>query len=188
MSQFNSFSYDVQRPTGLCAFTGRSFDPGESYMATLVEVSPAENEPQTTAAGLKRIDVALTTWEQGQRPADLYCYWRATVALPDDKKKLFVDDDVLMNLFERLVDAEQPDRQAFRFVLALILMRKRLLKYSSTEKRPDAQGNEQEWWRMSGKSIAGAEPEAYEVLNPGLDEQRLAQVTEQLGEILETEL
>lgn len=188
MSQFNSTSYDIQRPTGVCAFTGRALAPGEAYTATLVEVDQSADEKPAAGSGLKRLDVSLTSWEQGQRPGELFCFWRATVPLPEEKKKLFVDDDVLLNLFCRLEDAEQPDRQAFRFVLALILMRKKMLKYGSSEQRSDAAGTAQEWWLMRGKSVEGAEPETFEVLNPGLDEQRLAQVAEQLGEILEAEL
>ena len=188
MSQFNASSYDIQRPTGQCAFTDRTFEPGEAYIATLVEVDQPAGAAGAAGLGLKRIDVALAAWEQGRRPDELFCFWRATVPLPDGKEKLFVDDDVLMNLFRRLEDAQQPDRQAFRFVLALMLMRKRMLKYGSSEQRRDATGAEQEWWLMRGKSVAGAEPEAFDVLNPGLDEQRLVQVAEQLGEILEAEL
>ena len=188
MTQFNASSYDIQRPTGVCAYTGETLEPGAAYIATLVEVDQAESDAGTAASGLKRLDVSLVAWEQGQRPDELFCFWRATVARPDDKKKLFVDDDVLMNLFRRLEDAEQPERQAFRFVLALILMRKRILKYGSTEQRRNVDGDECEWWLMRGRSVEGAEPETFDVLNPGLDEQRLGQVTEQLGEILEAEL
>ena len=189
MSQFNAPAYDIQRPTGVCAFTGRTIEPGESYTATLVEVDQADAESgKADNGGLKRIDVSADAWDKGLRPDDLFCFWRATVPEPAEKKKLFVDDDVLMNLFRRLEDTDRPDRLAFRFVLTLILMRKRLLKYTRSEQRPDDAGNQQEWWTMRGKSIEGAEPEMFDVLNPGLDEQQLQHVTEQLGEILEAEL
>ena len=188
MSQFNTPAYDIQRPTGVCAFTGRTIEPGESYMATLVEIDGSQGESAGGAAGLKRVDVSEVAWERGDRPDGLFCFWRATVPVPDEKKKLFVDDDVLMNLFRRLEDTDRHDRLAFRFVLALILMRKKLLKYTGAEQRPDEAGEDQEWWTTRGRPVEGAEPEAFDVLNPRLDEQQLQKVTEQLGEILEAEL
>jgi len=179
MSQFNTPTYDVERPTGQCAFTARALEPGETYIATLIEVEREEG-----GMGLKRIDVSTESWEQGGRPDGLFCFWKATVPVPEEKKKLLVDDDVLMNLFRRLEDADQDDRIAFRFVLALILMRKKLLRYESSEKRDG-----EEWWLLSAKApVEGAERERLSVLDPHLDEQRITKVTEQLGEILEAEL
>jgi hypothetical protein len=179
MSQFNTPTYDIERPTGQCAFTARALEPDETYIATLIEV-----EREDGTLGLKRIDVSNEAWEQGGRPDGLFCFWKATVPVPEEKKKLLVDDDVLMNLFRRLEDADQDDRIAFRFVLALILMRKKLLRYESSEKRDNG-----EWWQLTAKAPAeGAEREQLSVLDPHLDEQRIMKVTEQLGEILEAEL
>ena len=67
----------------------------------------------------------------------LFSHWESTVPQPNEKKKIFVDDAVLMNLLVRLADTDQPQRLAFRFVLALILMRKKLLRYEGAQKRPD---------------------------------------------------
>jgi hypothetical protein len=179
MSQFNTPTYDVERPTGQCAFTARSLEPNETYIATLVEV-----EREDGGMALKRIDVSSESWERGDRPENLFCFWKATVAVPEEKKKLLVDDEVLMNLFRRLEDADQDDRIAFRFVLALILMRKKLLRYEGSEKRADGP-----WWLLSAKAPSErAERERLSVLDPQLDEQRITKVTEQLGEILEAEL
>lgn len=126
MTQFNSASYDVQRPSGQCAFTGRQMEPGEVYIATLVEDGDS----------FQRVDVSLEAWERGDRPEHLFSFWRTTQPEPEQKRKLFVDDEVLMNLLRRLEDADQFQRVAFRFVLALILMRKKLLRYDGSERGP----------------------------------------------------
>jgi hypothetical protein len=195
MSQFNAPTYDIERPSGQCAFTGRELQPGEAYIAALVDVEPTPQNP----SGLKRLDVSMDAWRDGQRPEHVFSHWKATVPEPSAKKKLFVDDGVLMNLLIRLADAEQPQRIAFRFVLALILMRKKLLRYDGMEKRPaaDEQGQAitQDWWQMTpkldvSKGIFGKwnESEKLTVLDPHLDEQQTLAVTQQLGEILEAEL
>ncbi|MFW6028171.1 MAG: hypothetical protein ACOC9Q_01440 [bacterium] len=212
MSQFNTPSYDIPRTTGICAKTGRALEPGEPYFATLVEIPPeqqqaAEGEQaQASAAaalGMQRIDVSLEAWEEGFRPAHLFCFWKTTVPQPNEKKKLFVDDAVLMNLLRRLEDATEPQRLAFRYVLALILLRKKLLRFDTTERRTVEQENEagqtetveQEWWHFTPKQDVSkghfgrwAEDETIVVLDPRLDEAQIEQVTYQLGEILEAEL
>jgi hypothetical protein len=195
MTQFNAPAYDIERPTGQCAFTGKQLQPGDPYVAALVELDPntvpTPTKPGAVAAnlGFKRLDISIEAWNEGKRPDRLFSYWRSTVRAANEKKKLFVDDEVLMNLFRRLADTDQPQRLAFRFVLTLILMRKRLLKYEGTEKRASqdasgAGGGGQEWWKV----IAKGDPEPMLVLNPQLDETQIQQVTEQLGEILEAEL
>ncbi len=203
MSQFNSPAYDVQKTTGRCAITGSVLQPEEEYIATLVE----DDDDL-----LRRVDISTAAWEEGKRPENLFSYWKAVVPKPDEKKKLFVDDDVLMNLLRRLEDATQPQRIAFRFVLTLILMRKKLLRYDYTDhhdvtdKSGDGEKEEgemaggeervaEEWWVLTPKLDLSKGPmgkwnndEKISVLDPRLDEESIRQVTDQLGEILQAEL
>jgi hypothetical protein len=195
VTQFNAPTYDVQKPTGRCAFSGRELKVGEAYMASLTELPLQATEGQTAgtpptaaaALGMQRVDVSLEAWRDGYRPGGLFCYWRSTVPEPNQKRRLFVDDQVLLNLFHRLEGATEEARLSFRFVLALILMRKKMLKYESSEQRPDAAGGQQEWWLMSAKT-GDWQAQRCEVLNPRLDEAKIGQVTQQLGEILEGEV
>lgn len=179
MSQFNAPTYDIERHTGQCAFTGQSLEPGQAYIATLVEVDPDPENPKANPSGLKRMDVALNVWESGSRPPRLFSFWKSVVPQPNQKKKVFVDDQVLMNLVKRLADADQPQRLSFRFVLALILMRKKLLRYEGSKMM-----DEKDIWLMTPKG----EEQPLEIFNPQLDDEQIQQVTEQLGEILEGEL
>ena len=200
MSWINTPTYNIQRPTGRCVMTDKPLEPGDRYIAALVEAEavPSGEDPkeaeaasdgeQAADSGLRRVDISLEAWEQGQRPEWVFSFWQSTVPMPNEKKKQFVDDAVLMNLLVRLEDTDQPQRLAFRFVLALILMRKKLLRYEGTEKRADKSGGEQEWWRMTPKPSLGMPDEPIDVLNPHMDDQQIQQVTEQLGEILEAEL
>ncbi|MFA9477177.1 hypothetical protein ACERK3_02600 [Phycisphaerales bacterium AB-hyl4] len=225
MSQFNATNYEVPRTSGVCALTGRNLEPGEPYYATLVEIDsnaaakPADESGESAtpdakskakadaksdaqslanALGMMRLDVSQEAWEQGSRPERMFSYWKSTVPQPNEKKKLFVDDAVLMNLFRRLEDAREPQRQAFRYVLGLILMRKRLLRFDGAERREaevDGEAVEQEWWQLTPKVDVNKGPmskwneeETIELLDPRLDESQIEQVTQQLGEILEAEL
>lgn len=198
MTQFNAPAYDIERPTGQCAFTGRVLAPGEAYMATLVELDEQEaaqlGKNKSTAAaaalGLKRLDVAMEAWQQGKRPERIFGYWKTVVPEPHKKKKVFVDDDILLSLLRRLADESDPQKLAFRFVLALILMRRKMLRYDGMVTKAD-----QAWWQLVPKLDPAKGPlgkwneqEKIEVLDPHLDEQQTQQVTEQLGQVLEAEL
>ncbi len=198
MTQFNAPGYDVERPTGRCAFCGRELAVGESYIAALVELDEAERRAAAVgkagspaaALGLRRLDVSMEAWQSGQRPERLFGHWKATVQEPNRKKRMFVDDEVLLGLLRRLGEASEPQRVAFRFVLTLILMRRKMLRYDGTVQR-----GEQQWWQVVPKLDASKGPlgkwndaEPIEVLDPHLDQSAVLQVTEQLGQILEAEL
>ena len=191
MSQLNAPQYDVQRPTGECVATGRVLDPGETYYAALVDVPEDEQQRGTAGdAGLRRVDVCQAAWDEGYRPERLFSYWRSTVPEPRQKPRLLVDDAVLMNLFTRLQGEAQPQRIAFRYVLALILMRKRLLRYDGSRREA-----EHEVWLMTPKEDVARGPlgrwdheGTLEVVDPRLDEAGVQAVLDSLGQVLEAEL
>ncbi len=158
--------WEIHKPLGLCSGTGREIEVGQEYFAALVE------GPE----GLERRDFTAEYWES-QRP-EVYCFWKARLPEPNQKKKLFVNDEMLMSFFERLTEETEAERLNFRFVLGMILMRKRKLKYESTEIREG-----QEFWRLR---VTG-EKRFVEVLNPHLDEAQINQLTEQIGEILHSD-
>ena len=204
MTQFNAPTYDIERSSGQCAFTGKIMQPGEPYMAVLVEIDPAEVAAQAgekepakgktsksgaqqaaMVLGFKRLDVSMQAWEANQRPPRMFGYWKSTVAAPNQKKKLFVDDEILFNLFVRLGEGENTQRQGFRFVLGLILMRKKLLKYEGSFQKTDESGQLREWWRLIGRGTQGP---VLEMMNPQMDEAMVNQVKDQLAEVLAAEL
>ena len=97
----------------------------------------------------------------------------------EEKKKVFVDDEVLCTLFERLSDATEPVKVHFRFVLGLILMRKRLVIYDGARHE---EGRDIWIVRMKGKD------EKLELTDPKLNEQQVTEVSQQLSQILNEEL
>jgi len=88
--------------------------------------------------------------------------------------------ELLVNFFERLDGTEEPARISFRFVLALVLMRKKLLVYDRSDKGPDGT----EVWTMHLKG----DRQVHKVVNPQMDEDKIAEVSGKLSEILEGEL
>ena len=161
--------YEVARPRGQCIVCQVQIEPQQPLMAALKE----------TPTGFERLDVCLKDWPDFDK-ANLIGFWKTTMPLVEQKKKLFVDDEVLCQLFERLSDTTEPAKLNFRFVLGLILMRKRLIIYESTRHDDD---NREIWQvRFKGKD------QILDLLNPRLDESQIVDVSNQLGEILNEEL
>ena len=99
--------------------------------------------------------------------------------LPNQKKKLFIDDDMLMAFFERLGTETDPEKINFRFVLTLMLMRKRKLKYENSRTEDG-----KEIWQLR---VTGQQ-ETVEVVNPNLTEAEIEELSSQVGQILQVEL
>jgi hypothetical protein len=173
MTRFGT-DYHVARATGQCEATGEALQPGSACIATLCE--------RETDDGLDRKDFSLSAWESGARPERLFSYWKTTVPEPDAKPHLLVDDTVLMDLFERLAGDERPQRVAFRFVLCLILMRKKLLKFAGR-----SGGTQAEQWLVQARRAAQEQP-PMAVINPNLADDDVRDLIDQLSEILQSEL
>lgn len=155
--------YEIAPLTGLCTVSQRALQPGEEFCAVLFE----------TAQGFERRDYSLEAW---QGPPDGYfSYWKSRVPKMEEKKRLFVDPDVMINLFLRLTDSEQEVKQNFRFVLALILMRKRLLKYQRT-----IRDGQTETWEMH----LVRDQSFHQVRNPRMSDEQIEAVSRELGAIL----
>lgn len=165
--------YNISRPVGSCRECERAFEPEEEFIAAVREV---EDE-------LRREDYCRPCWQQKDDPEaaeDLLGTWRTRMPRPQEKKKLFVDDDVLINFFERLAQADDEAKLSFRYVLALVLMRKKILIYEGSRKRDDGR----DVWIMRMKGTK----QEHDVVDPGMDEDQISQVSDQLGQILEGEL
>jgi hypothetical protein len=159
----------VPKPRGVCVITGRQIAPGEKFWAAVRE----------TPAGIERLDVSPEAWEQFDK-TDILASWQTVMPRHEEKKKQFVDDEVLCALFERLGEATEPGKLNFRFVLGLILMRKRLVIYDQT--RHEADGRDIWVVRMKGKQ------ETLELVDPKLNAEQTLEVSQQLGQILNEEL
>jgi len=162
--------WEVDKPLGQCYGTGRKIEPGEEYFGALIEIEE----------GLQRRDFCADYWES-EKPS-VFCYWKSKLPRPDEKKQIFVDDNMLMAFFERLENETEQEKVNFRFVLALILMRKRLLKYDATR---DEDGKE--IWRLRIVGDKSADNRV-EVINPHLDEEQVKQLSSQIGQILHTDV
>jgi len=116
--------YEIQTCTRRCAATGRELSPGEAYYSALVP----------DGEGWRRLDYAAETW-QGP-PPEAVGWWKSQ--RPDARRVHWAPNDVLLEFFDRLEG--QAENQDLRYVLALFLVRRRVMRLEETQ--TDDQGHE----------------------------------------------
>jgi len=161
--------FNISKTSGHCRACQKQLAEAEQFVATVREVGEE----------FHREDYCEACWAArgDENSADLFGVWRGRVPRAQEKKKLLVDDDLIINFFERLDGAEAPARISYRFVLALVLMRKKLLVYDSTKQMPDGRSA----WRMHFKGT----DQKHEVIDPDMDEEKIAEVSRSLSDIME---
>jgi hypothetical protein len=112
--------YEVQRCTRHCAATGRELAPGEVFYSTLT----------AQGADLVRHDFAAEAW-QGP-PEGVLGWWKSHMPERDARKLHWAPNDVMLELLESL--AVQRDKQDMRYVLALLLIRRRVVRLEETRR------------------------------------------------------
>jgi hypothetical protein len=155
--------YEIQPPTRRCAATGRALLPGEKYHSVLVEQE----------GKLVRQDFASTAW--AKPPTGAFCFWMCRVPSKDQVRKMRIDADLLLECFQRLDGSAGTDKINFRYVLALLLIRSKRLKLIDSRTQ-----DSREILRL--RCLRGGTH--YDVVNPGLTEQELAAVQEEVLQVV----
>jgi len=115
--------FDIRSCSRRCSETERALQPGDVYFSVL--------EEQTT--GLERLDYSVEAW-QGP-PEECVGWWRSRIPGKEGGKPKLAPTEVMLNLFAAL--AKRPEDQEFRYLLSLLLLRRRILR------RDDAKQNEE---------------------------------------------
>lgn len=106
--------YDVQKCTRRCAVSGRELQEGETFFSVLVAEGPA----------VGRRDFAPDAW-QGP-PEGALGWWKSKVPTRESRRARMAPSEVLLELFHELED--HVDKADMRYVLALLLVRRRVLR------------------------------------------------------------
>jgi hypothetical protein len=136
------------RPIGKkCATTGTDLEPGSVCYSVLVERN----------GELQRLDYSKQGWKGP--PEGALGVWKCFVPRPAEVKHEPLDTNALMRCFEQLTEEAIPERDGLRYILALLLVKKRRLRLEGSRVDGD-----EEYLQLAGAAGEGA----YEVrdLNP----------------------
>jgi hypothetical protein len=110
--------FEVQRSTRRCAATDRPLEPGDECYSVL----------EVQGADVIRKDYCREAWNGP--PESAFGWWKSRVPEPTTKKIKLAPNEVLLELFDQL--AEQPRLEDMRYVLALLLVRRRVFRLETT--------------------------------------------------------
>lgn len=113
-------NWSIRSRSHQCALTGRPFEEGEDFHTAIYF------DPETS--GYMRRDVALDAWEQEISERKPLAYWRATYT-PNvvEEKPEVASKESAMSLLQRFIEEDEPATENARYILALMLERKRIL-------------------------------------------------------------
>jgi hypothetical protein len=118
--------FDVDRCTRHCAVTGRPLTEGEEFYSALVR----------SAGSVARQDYSLEAWHGA--PDGAIGWWKSKMPQRDSKRAQMAPSEVLLEFFESLADS--PEAEDMRYVMALWMLRRRILRMEETQR--DTAGRE----------------------------------------------
>jgi len=155
--------YQIQPHTRRCSVSGRELHAGERFFTALVE----------EGGHFQRHDFSQEAWTGP--PPGTFSFWSGKVPPQEEKVRPRIDEDLLVDCFERLEGQTDPGRVNFRYVVALLLMRKRRFKFDEAVHAGGAETISVRCARTGTK---------YTLVNPRLSDEEMSQVQEEVFKVL----
>ncbi len=155
--------YQIQPNTRRCTATGRELRPGERFWTALIE----------EGGKFLRRDYSSEAWQAP--PEGAFSFWCGRVPASDEKRRPRFDDELLVDCLQRLEGQTEPARVNFRFVVALLLMRRKRLKFEETRKDGDSEVLCLRCARSGAR---------HDVVNPRLTEEEMIAVQQEVFKVL----
>ena len=160
--------YKIESSARQCSACERAFGVGEEYYSAVVET---EEEGR-----LARRDFCPACWRPDTQT--FFSFWKTSVPAPEPPRgPQLIDFARLLRLFERLEESADEENRRFRYVLALVLMRKRRLRLISLRRL----GGRAEILTL--REVGG--DRQHTVQNPGLSDEEIQGVADRLRDILD---
>ena len=155
--------YAIAGPGRQCAASGRELLPGERFFSALLD----------EGGKLLRKDFAADAWPGA--PAGAIAFWGGRIPTAEQPRRPVINDDLLLDCFDHLKDAAEPRQRNFRYIVALLLMRRKRLKFEDVKK---ADGIELLCLRDAKSG------QRHEVADPRLSEEEMTAVQEEVFRVL----
>ncbi len=110
--------WEIKSRAHACARTGREFQPGEIFYTLLIREGD----------GFRREDLSEEAWESRNENMQPFSFWRSKYEPPTPPPPEPLPKDDAEGLLRRLVAENDPAYANVRYILALMLERKRLLR------------------------------------------------------------
>lgn len=112
--------FEVQRSTRRCAVSDRELQPGEWFFSVLV----------ADGGNVVRRDYATESWTGP--PGEHLGWWKSRVPDAASRRFQLAPNDVILQYFTELETV--PEKADVRYVLALLMIRRRIVRLEETER------------------------------------------------------
>ena len=124
-------SWHVRTRSRECAATQRHFEDEEAIVTALF--------PDPESSGYLRRDYCIKAWETRADEEDApFSFWRSTYLIPESETK---EDPIKQlgpeELLARLIEEDQEHTENTRYILAVMLERKKLLRETDSQQMPN---------------------------------------------------
>jgi hypothetical protein len=158
--------FEVQRCTRCCAATERPLEPGDECYSVL----------EIAGADVVRKDYSPEAWKGA--PDAAFGWWKSRVPEPTAKKIKLAPNDVLLELFDQLAD--KTEQQDLQYVLALLLVRRRVLRVDVTHESPSEDDHKSEMMTL----YCPKRDSTFDVSVAMPNSERIDEIQQQLSELL----
>ena len=110
--------WDIKSRAHTCSRTGREFEEGEFFYTMLVREGD----------GFRREDLSEDAWKERNDNIEPFSFWRSKYEPPAPPPPEPIAKDDAEGLLRHLIEENDPSRMNARYILALMLERKRLLR------------------------------------------------------------
>ena len=155
--------YQIEANTRRCAVSGRELQAGEKYYSVLVD----------EAGKFQRRDYSCEGW-QGP-PEGAFSFWTGRIPAADESRRPKIDDEMLLDCFQRLDGDPGPGRVNFRYIVALLLMRRKRFRFEEAQ----SDGDQEVLFLRCVRT-----GQRHRVVNPRLTEEEMAAVQEEVFKVL----
>lgn len=155
--------WQIPRSIYECEQCKRTFEVDEAYQAFVYE----------TDEGYERLNYCVGCVEHAR--AESIGSWRAARPEPANTKAQKFDREAIYGFFVTLEDTEDLQKRQFRFVLALLLWRQKVIRFIDS-----AQDGEVETWHFVEPKSA----QSFNVVRPPLDQDEIERLSDQLEKLM----
>lgn len=162
--------WNIGRSSRTCAATGTPIADGDVFFSALSEEGDK----------FVRRDYSPEAWPDVDK-SGFFSYWKSKRAEggAGSSNQVVVDVERFFLLFDRLEGTTDPSRLLLRYVIALMLTRKRALRLDATNKTPEGEVLVL-WDRRTNRPV--------DVLSPEVDAAQVAAVQEELNQLFDNHL
>jgi hypothetical protein len=154
--------YQIQANTRRCAATGRELLPDEKIYSVLLE----------QGGKLIRQDYSIDAWTGP--PPGAFSFWMGRVPREQAARQR-IDDELLLDCLHRLEGETEPQRVQFRYIVALLLLRRKRLKFEDARTEEGVE---------IVRLVCPRSRRQYQVVNPRLTADEMAAVQDEVFRVL----